>query len=75
MSKITILAQGSYKGCKLNELYTDNAKEICAMTTSSELSDDDETLTFTVETTENIAIFDFISEKRLKILRMKPYYE
>lgn len=79
MTKLTIVTKGkSYPIQAIPDLarfYTEKAYEIYQITSSSELTEDEQYLIFTFEDDQSTEIFNFIEKNKLSIVRIKPYYE
>lgn len=75
MTKLTLITKSSIPDRPLGKLYTEKANEICKITSSSELSEDESHVIFTFDDAENTEIFNFIDKHKLTIIRMRPYYE
>ena len=73
--KLTLITKSEIPNKPLGLLYTEKAMEICQMTSSSELSEDETNIIFTFDDDQGTDIFNFIEKNHLIIIRMRPYYE
>lgn len=73
--KLTLITKSEIPDRPLGKFYTEKAMEICQITSSSELTEDESHIIFTFDDDQGTDIFNFIEKNHLIIIRMRPYYE